>query len=152
MRAAVLLSVVVLAGIPGCGGGSSGTGGSGFGVSGTLRTAANVPVPGVQVSVTQSGAAVMRVSYSAPPEFSREMTQDVTDAQGQFSLSLDQRPESLTLLLQGQTFDSTVDIPTVPATAATLNLALIYNTETETVEEQDERFEDDEGMETKRLK
>lgn len=150
-----LLSIltVVLCSFPvaiaGCGGGTSGTGGGGFGVSGTLRTSGNAPVQGIQVSVA-SGAPtgmVMKVSYSSTPEFNKTTSADVdvTDGQGQFNLFLDSHPPTITLVFQGDTFESTIDIASVPGTAVKLNLDLVLDTDTNLINEESEQFEDDQG-------
>ncbi len=129
------------------GGGTSGTGGGGFDIVGVLRTSTNIPVQGVQVSVATapSGGMLMKVSYSGTPEFNKSTPADVTDSQGQFNLSLDSRPQTITLVFQGDTFDSTVDIASVPGTAVKLNLDLVLDTDTNEINEDSEKFEDDEG-------
>jgi len=135
----------------GCGGGTSGTGGGGFNISGTLRTTNNAPVPGVQVAVvTSPNGQLMRASYNAVPVLNKTSQMAVTDSQGQFNLSLNDRPDNITLAFQGDTFDSMVDVLAVPSTATKLNLNLKIDQETYEINEELEQFEDDEGNEVER--
>lgn len=149
---ATALGVALFCWPAGCGsdGGTSGSGGGGFGISGVLRTVGQAPVAGVQVAVVNTGSGVVRVSLSTsspgnPAQTSKASTSDVTDHQGEFSLRLDSRPTTLSLRFQGDTFDSTVDVANIPSAAATVNLNLLLDEATETVEEESESFEDEAG-------
>lgn len=135
--------------LPGCGsdGGTSGSGGGRFEISGVLRTSGQAPLAGVRVDVAQIANSLVRVSLSDAPPSRSEQPGDVTDEQGQFFLSLDSRPQQITLQFTGESFDSTYLISNIPGMAATVNLELILNGETEELEEQSEQFEDDEGAE-----
>ncbi|MFN8392789.1 MAG: hypothetical protein U0136_21025 [Bdellovibrionota bacterium] len=127
----------------GNGGGTSGTGGGGFEVTGTLRSVASAPLTGVQVSVAQADGVVLRVSGLDAP--ANNLTHDVTDPDGHFSLSLDSKPTSIALLLKGESFQSSVTVDNVPESAVKLVLDLVLNEETAEIEEQNERYEDNDG-------
>lgn len=153
--AAVVTVSLILVCVVGCGGGTSGTGGGGFKIAGVLRNSNGAPVSGVVVSAYDaSGFMVTKVSYLVGPDSSlsggNQGEQSViTDGQGQFGLFFENRPMRITLTFRADTFDSVLDIPNVPAVASQLNLVLKLNSESNSVEEESEQFEDEEGREIK---
>lgn len=144
------LVLIVTFALFGCGGssggGTTGTGGGTFSINGTLRTAANLPVAGVQVAVVGSQSSVSGVAMRIIAH-ARAITSDVTDEQGNFSLELDERPENLTLRFSGETFESDVEVAPVPVTATGVTLGLLYDEENESVSEESESYEEREEHE-----
>lgn len=139
-----------------CGGGTTGSGGGGFAIGGVLKTPAQAPVAGVRVDIVNQAPGTARLPLELAPIESvgdagdasvKATTSAITDAQGNFSLSLDSRPTSVQLRFQGPSFDSTLVVTPVPEAAASVQLSVIFDEAKELVEHESETYEDENGEE-----
>ncbi len=106
-----VLVVILLALLSGCGGGSAGTGGRTL--TGTVETAQAQPLPGVTVTLAETGDSA------------------VTDANGSFVIVADEIPPNANLVMHAPNLDITVPVVAGPDGGSAVRVSVTINPATQ---------------------